>query len=585
VSSGTVSPTSGTFGSVTSFTLQPGSAGAGDVTLTVVNVGGACDLIEIITDPGTTPYNDNDGDGVGDLVDKDDDNDGILDSIEEANCIGNDYNFDLTKKSQIRLSITADITGPINALKDGVIPNNTFYFTGNFQSVANKVYVRADFPSPTILQGIELAAGGWIWNSSNNSVLEVQGSNDGFTTHDVLLTSTRTQAQPPCSYGTCNIAETFDFPANNTAYTSYRLFGISGTSRQFVYVDEIFFKVVPAEFCDTDEDGVRDTFDLDSDGDGIPDNVEAQSTAGYITPNSDDMATYQANNGVNSAYLGGLTPVDTDTDGKKDYLDTDSDGDRKTDKEESGLPFNNNPGVNGLDSGSETADTYADVNGSVNNPATNLAAVTTLNAPEVDYRDKEPPPTVRVCYNPETYGMGGSQGSHADDKITNPVNFGPDGIGYVNFIAVSMGTGANAYTAASLASNQCDIVYLGGDNNDSGTMNPGSNTLSASELEAIRIWAQSPSHVLIAFQGHANYMGGDGITTEFVGDGTNSNPNSLTDLGEVVVSGDFGSPSGFDQGGSFLVLTREVAFKVVSRHSQVLPVPLPKMLTVIQQVY
>ena len=46
--------------------------------------------------------------------------------------------------------------------------------------------------------------------------------------------------------------------------------------------------------------------DIDSDNDGIPDNVEAQTTSGYITPNNDNAATYTANHGINSAYIGGL---------------------------------------------------------------------------------------------------------------------------------------------------------------------------------------------------------------------------------------------------------------------------------------
>ncbi|MGS0526810.1 hypothetical protein ACU8V7_18335 [Zobellia nedashkovskayae] len=64
---------------------------------------------------------------------------------------------------------------------------------------------------------------------------------------------------------------------------------------------------------------------LDSDGDGIPDNVEAHTTLGYTAPNADDAATYLTNNGVNSAYLGGVTPTNTDAIDNPDYLDLDSD--------------------------------------------------------------------------------------------------------------------------------------------------------------------------------------------------------------------------------------------------------------------
>ncbi len=54
VSSGTISPTTATYGSATSFTLQNGSAGAGSVTVTIQDSGSAsCTLDVIINDPGS----------------------------------------------------------------------------------------------------------------------------------------------------------------------------------------------------------------------------------------------------------------------------------------------------------------------------------------------------------------------------------------------------------------------------------------------------------------------------------------------------------------------------------------------------
>ncbi|MEP2058824.1 MAG: gliding motility-associated C-terminal domain-containing protein [Maribacter litoralis] len=84
---------------------------------------------------------------------------------------------------------------------------------------------------------------------------------------------------------------------------------------------------------DSDNDGIQDFLDIDSDNDGIPDNVEAQSTSMYIAPNNDAAL----NNGVDSAYAGGLTPVNTDGTDLPDYLDIDSDNDGIYDVAESGL--------------------------------------------------------------------------------------------------------------------------------------------------------------------------------------------------------------------------------------------------------
>ncbi len=123
------------------------------------------------------------------------------------------------------------------------------------------------------------------------------------------------------------------------------------------------------EVADHDEDGVPDFLDLDSDNDGIPDNIEAQSTQNYIKPNK----VFNAD-GIDTAYTGGLTPVDTDGDDTADYLDLDSDDDGVFDIEESGLGNNDtnndgktdaNVGENGLDNSNthEEDDSIGDVNG------------------------------------------------------------------------------------------------------------------------------------------------------------------------------------------------------------------------------
>ncbi|PQJ61593.1 GEVED domain-containing protein [Photobacterium angustum] len=89
--------------------------------------------------------------------------------------------------------------------------------------------------------------------------------------------------------------------------------------------------------------------DIDADDDGIPDNIEAQTSDGYILPNSDTFAQYISNNGLNTAYLTtsssgglGLTPVNTDatalvnSDTVPDYVDADSDADGVADVAENG---------------------------------------------------------------------------------------------------------------------------------------------------------------------------------------------------------------------------------------------------------
>lgn len=112
-----------------------------------------------------------------------------------------------------------------------------------------------------------------------------------------------------------------------------------------------------------------DFLDLDSDNDGIPDNIESQSTSSYSAPSFTNNAT---NSGVNDNGL--FIPVDSDGDGVADVNDENSDGDALTDAQEGGS--------------SVTGVSYADPNGSVNNPSSDLPnqyGTTT----EVAYRENQ----------------------------------------------------------------------------------------------------------------------------------------------------------------------------------------------------
>ena len=155
------------------------------------------------------------------------------------------------------------------------------------------------------------------------------------------------------------------------------------------------------KLCDTDSDGIYNHLDLDSDGDGIPDNVEAQATNSYIAPN----VAYDAN-GVDTAYTGGLTPVNTDGTDNEDYLDTDSDNEGGDDTTEAGLTLAGSVGVNGLDTAIATTSNYSDVNGTINDPTTLPDSDTDLGTGgDVDFRDD----TVDV-----TVGTGNSLWLRAD---------------------------------------------------------------------------------------------------------------------------------------------------------------------------
>ncbi len=127
--------------------------------------------------------------------------------------------------------------------------------------------------------------------------------------------------------------------------------------------------------CDFDDDLVLDTVDIDSDNDGIPDNVEAQPTIGYIPPsNVSSSITDANNNGLDDVYESaqGGTDLnqleDTDGDGLKDYLDSDTDNDGIPDIQENGQAdtlTNADSDLDGLDDNLDAVSSVLDINDEV----------------------------------------------------------------------------------------------------------------------------------------------------------------------------------------------------------------------------
>ena len=150
---------------------------------------------------------------------------------------------------------------------------------------------------------------------------------------------------------------------------------------------------------DFDNDGYANYLDLDADGDGLPDNIEAQDTDTYVLPSYIDSNT----NGLDDLYESGSIPeqglevADTDNDGDPDYLDLDTDNDNVPDHIE-GHDFNhdgvediaesgNDQDMDGLDDAFEGSDTNNGFipNGNIFNPRVDIPD--TDGTEDVDYRD------------------------------------------------------------------------------------------------------------------------------------------------------------------------------------------------------
>ncbi|WP_152287976.1 T9SS type A sorting domain-containing protein [Flavicella marina] len=329
----------------------PNSTGTGDVDYRDVS----------------SSFSDNDGDGIPDNIDVDDDNDGILDTVENAG-----------GSTTGTCNITYELIGTIDGDRDRGSPNDLnkdFIFGDNFS-----FRISFDTAIPVV---IETTIGDQ--DHARTGTVTVDGTSENIST---AVANFQTVTHTPTSATSYDITmlgfdmtvttiivkddqnntiAQFDFGTSSSTLESGYIRVSSGTTQTTTTYSCI-------EDNDTDGDGIINSLDLDSDNDGIPDNIEAQTTTGYNAPSGDADETA---NGLDTAYGSGITPTDTDGDGTPDYLDLDADDDGILDQTEAGLSLSGSFGNNGLDNNYDNGDNYSDVNGSFDNTQTN-------NFPDVD---------------------------------------------------------------------------------------------------------------------------------------------------------------------------------------------------------
>lgn len=308
--------------------------------------------------------NDTDGDGIPDETDLDDDNDGILDSVEcSTQATGVQTATNLS-----HFSNAPNAQGSPGAL---FAHNPLSYPNGSSQLLLK-------FPTPVPV-GTEISV---------------------FLGADPAVTTSDMQIQRSTSAGGNN-GWIRDAGVSSSAGISEYKFTVTGSVLEYfrIVAYQVGARVYGATYgvgsCeDTDGDGIPDFLDLDSDGDGIPDNVEAQTTLGYIAPSTIDSN----NDGLDNAYgTDGLTPIDTDADSIPDYLDTDSDEEGADDTVEAGITLSGSDAdTDGLDNTSDATTGYADPGGNIDNPLnTNGGSIVLPDSDsdantvsgDVDYRD------------------------------------------------------------------------------------------------------------------------------------------------------------------------------------------------------
>lgn len=304
----------------------------------------------------SVPLTDTDGDGAIDVVDLDDDNDGITD--EEEYCS----------------TVSASFLASSNVGERNVVINHTDtgYLRIDFSSMDNsfQLDINGNTVHPSILEfengaldaGDEYfvfqSDGSFIsqpWVANSNGIPRLRLIVDEYG--EISLYGSRNTSSTSLELMEAQGGTPFNtlawIPGNNNTFTLTNQQGPGPEG----FTGELFASAI----CDTDGDGISNHLDLDSDNDGIFDLVEsgALEESGVNDNNNDgriDGAV--SSSGANGIYSGiedndtayallTYTIFDSDSDGTYDAYTLDADGDGCADVVESGFTDNNDDGLLG----------------------------------------------------------------------------------------------------------------------------------------------------------------------------------------------------------------------------------------------
>ncbi|MCA0933191.1 hypothetical protein LCM02_12065, partial [Lutimonas saemankumensis] len=291
---------------------------------------------------------DTDGDGVNDVCDLDDDNDGILDSVEgeEVLCPSVEEITNLTTGLLYGNDRSCFSAGEeINHLIDGSCTSSFYFGTGsNSGPIAGLEILNFEFTEALVITELKVNTDRSSSFLRNNSTYRVEGSNDNVSFTD--LTGTLTSD----GQATGN-EEVFDLSTNASSYKYYRILGISGNYSWDPYIQSVEFTAAPCTpsvATDSDNDGIPDSLEIDSDNDGCNDVIEAGFTGngsgqlsgtgvdtdGTVTGNLDGYTTPDS---IVTDPQFMTAACDTDGDGVSPAFDLDDDNDGILDKQENNL--------------------------------------------------------------------------------------------------------------------------------------------------------------------------------------------------------------------------------------------------------
>ncbi|RPG38278.1 MAG: hypothetical protein CBB72_001240 [Muricauda sp. TMED12] len=304
----------------------------------------------------SVPQTDSDGDGIIDVVDLDDDNDGITDEEEYCSTISASF---LTSSDVGERSVVISHTDTGYLRLDFSSMDNSFQLDINGTTAHPSVL---EFENGALDAGDEYfvfqSDGSFIsqpWVANSNGIPRLRLIVNEFG--QISLYGSRTTSSTTLELMEAQGGTPFNtipwIPANNNTFTLTNQAGPGPEG----FTGELFASAI----CDTDGDGISNEFDLDSDNDGIYDIVESGvlNESGVADSNNDgriDGATsssgsnglFNAIEDVDTEYaIPSYSILDSDADGSYDAYVLDADADGCNDVREAGFTDNNDDGYLG----------------------------------------------------------------------------------------------------------------------------------------------------------------------------------------------------------------------------------------------
>jgi hypothetical protein len=272
----------------------------------------------------SVPQTDSDGDGIIDVVDLDDDNDGITD--EEEYCSSINASF-LTSSDVGERSVVINHTDTGYLRLDFSSMDNSFQLDINGSTIHPSVL---EFENGALDAGDEYfvfqSDGSFIsqpWVANSNGIPRLRLIVNEFG--QISLYGSRTTSSTTLELMEAQGGTPFNtipwIPGNNNTFTLTNQAGPGPEG----FTGELFASAI----CDTDGDGISNEFDLDSDNDGIYDIVESGvlNESGVTDSNNDGRIDGATSSSGSNGLFNAIEDVDTEyAIPSYSILDSDADG-------------------------------------------------------------------------------------------------------------------------------------------------------------------------------------------------------------------------------------------------------------------